>query len=155
MAYPQKQYNETFWVYLFEFILILHKNRAFTVQTQACVSDHNDVQIEDGTNNRTGNRGSKKTSLSSANNATGYQTFENEGTQHISFSHEENCVAATGSGRKIALRDFFTVLALSFHSVFEGLAIGLEPTSELVLLLFAGNTVVINLSIGDVKNEAL
>ena len=53
---------------------------------------------------------------------------------------DENC------GRKIALRDFFTVLALSFHSVFEGLAIGLEPTSEDVLLLFAGKIILKQLS---------
>ena len=39
---------------------------------------------------------------------------------------------------KSSLRDFFTVLALSFHAVFEGLAIGLEPDSKDVWLLFAG-----------------
>jgi len=38
---------------------------------------------------------------------------------------------------KSSLRDFFTVLALSFHAVFEGLAIGLEPDSKDVWLLFA------------------
>ena len=76
--------------------------------------------------------------ISSSNRATGYQTFENNPDSHVHHSHQENCVTATGSGRKIALRDFFTVLALSFHSVFEGLAIGLEPSSADVLLLFAG-----------------
>ena len=40
---------------------------------------------------------------------------------------------------KSALRDFFTVLALSFHAVFEGLAVGLETESKDVWLLFAGN----------------
>ena len=43
---------------------------------------------------------------------------------------------------KSSLRDFFTVLALSFHAVFEGLAIGLEPDSKDVWLLFAGNFIV-------------
>ena len=35
------------------------------------------------------------------------------------------------------LRDFFTVLALSFHAVFEGLAIGLEESSEDVWKMLA------------------
>ena len=43
---------------------------------------------------------------------------------------------------KSSLRDFFTVLALSFHAVFEGLAIGLETESKDVWLLFAGNFIV-------------
>ena len=43
---------------------------------------------------------------------------------------------------KSSLRDFFTVLALSFHAVFEGLAVGLETESKDVWLLFAGNFIV-------------
>ena len=43
----------------------------------------------------------------------------------------ENC----GPGR---LRDFITVLSLSFHSIFEGLAVGLESTTGNVWKLFAG-----------------
>ena len=35
------------------------------------------------------------------------------------------------------LRDFFTVLAVSFHAVFEGLAIGLEKSSEEVWMMLA------------------
>ena len=34
------------------------------------------------------------------------------------------------------LRDFFTVLALSFHAVFEGLAVGLEESSPDVWTMF-------------------
>ena len=41
---------------------------------------------------------------------------------------------------KSALKDFFTVLALSFHSVFEGLAVGLETESKHIWMLFAGTT---------------
>ena len=41
-------------------------------------------------------------------------------------------------GRKVLLRDFFAVLALSFHAVFEGLAIGLESESTKIWILFAG-----------------
>ena len=40
--------------------------------------------------------------------------------------------------RKVLLRDFFAVLALSFHAVFEGLAIGLESESTKIWILFAG-----------------
>ena len=76
---------------------------------------------------------------SSSNPVTGYQTVEQNNDLHVHHSHQENCVTSSGSGRKIALRDFFTVLALSFHSVFEGLAIGLENHSSDVWLLFAGN----------------
>ena len=38
-------------------------------------------------------------------------------------------------------REFLTVLALSFHSVFEGLAIGLEASAPRVWILWAGNRV--------------
>ena len=57
---------------------------------------------------------------------------------HIHHSHPENDLEAT-NGRKLALRDLITVLALSFHSVFEGLAIGLEPLAADIWTLFAGN----------------
>ena len=41
-------------------------------------------------------------------------------------------------GRNTAVRDFFTMLALSVHAVFEGLAIGLEPDSDGVWILYGG-----------------
>ena len=72
----------------------------------------------------------------STKHVTTYTTVD-ENNHTDNHFHQENCVTASGSGRKIALRDFFTVLALSFHSVFEGLAIGLEDKSD-VWLLFAG-----------------
>ena len=40
-------------------------------------------------------------------------------------------------GSSSSLRDFLTVLALSFHAIFEGLAIGLEDEVETVWTLFA------------------
>lgn len=46
--------------------------------------------------------------------------------------------------RKILLRDFFAVLALSFHAVFEGLAIGLESDLSKIWILFAGIDTSIN-----------
>jgi len=55
---------------------------------------------------------------------------------HVDHSHQEDSTALS-SGRNIALRDFFTVLALSFHAVFEGLAIGLEEHEDDVWILYA------------------
>ena len=52
---------------------------------------------------------------------------------------EEFCQDDDAPYTKSSLRDFFTVLALSFHAVFEGLAVGLEKESQDVWLLFAGN----------------
>ena len=90
---------------------------------------------------------------SSQSPLTDYQTFErgnnktpsriaqsNDSNTHVHHSHQENSLQVT-NGRKIALRDFFTVLALSFHAVFEGLAIGLEPDSADIWILFAGNKI--------------
>ena len=39
----------------------------------------------------------------------------------------------------ISVRDFVTIAALSFHSIFEGLAVGLETTTEDVWQLFGGS----------------
>ena len=39
---------------------------------------------------------------------------------------------------KSSLRDFFVVLALTFHAILEGIAVGLEPEVNDVWLLFAG-----------------
>ena len=84
---------------------------------------------------------------------TDYQTFERgeskistrisvtDSHSHADHSHQENKSTTVRNGRKIALRDFFTVLALSFHAVFEGLAIGLEPDSSDIWILFAGNII--------------
>ena len=43
----------------------------------------------------------------------------------------------SSSSTSTAIRDFCTVLALSFHAVFEGLAVGLEKSIEDVWTLFA------------------
>ena len=47
----------------------------------------------------------------------------------------DDCIRHCGPG---SLRDFVTVLSLSFHSIFEGLAVGLETSTENVWKLFAG-----------------
>ena len=80
---------------------------------------------------------------------TDYQTFDksNSGTvhnhqshndSHVGHSHQENG-SKVRNGRQIALRDFFTVLALSIHAIFEGMAIGLQENSADIWILFAGN----------------
>ena len=62
-------------------------------------------------------------------------------TSTISLA-EKKCQNDASPYTKSSLRDFFTVLALSFHAVFEGLAVGLETESKDVWLLFAGNCIV-------------
>ena len=73
---------------------------------------------------------------------TDYRTFERDATPRPSFSQQYHSHQGNGfklsNERKRALRDFFTVLALSFHAVLEGLAIGLESESSNVWILFAG-----------------
>ena len=56
---------------------------------------------------------------------------------------DKRCENDASANTKSSLRDFFTVLALSFHAVFEGLAVGLETDSKDVWLLFAGKLVTI------------
>ena len=58
------------------------------------------------------------------------------------YCPEEMCQNDPSPYPTSSLRDFFTVLALSFHAVFEGLAVGLETESQDVWLLFAGNSIV-------------
>ncbi len=48
------------------------------------------------------------------------------------LDHQDFCSASS-------IRDFVTVLALSFHAVFEGLAVGLEPDNADVWQLFGGD----------------
>ena len=50
----------------------------------------------------------------------------------------DSCSTTEESNSKSALRDFLTVLALSLHAVFEGLAVGLEKDTKDVWILFAG-----------------
>jgi len=52
----------------------------------------------------------------------------------FSKSHSHHHMTMTSSSSSI--RDFFTVLALSFHAVFEGLAVGLEESNSDVWTMF-------------------
>jgi len=51
-----------------------------------------------------------------------------------SKGHSHNHIALVSNASSV--RDFFTVLALSFHAVFEGLAVGLEESSPDVWTMF-------------------
>ena len=66
-----------------------------------------------------------------------------EGATGSNSSSDKRCQNNASFYTKSSLRDFFTVLALSFHAVFEGLAVGLETDSKDVWLLFAGKLVTI------------
>ena len=83
-------------------------------------------------NSKTFERGNDKSSSRSS------QTIIND--THVPHSHQGNS-SIVGIGRQIALRDFFTVLAISFHAVFEGLAVGLTPDSADIWILFAGTEI--------------
>merc|ERR1711892_883236 len=61
-----------------------------------------------------------------------YKPKDNNGTAGHSHTH-------LPSGSELStLRDFLTVLALSFHAVFEGLAVGLEEHTKDIWTLFTG-----------------
>ena len=86
------------------------------------------------------NLNSPKTSL------TDYQTFErrnNEDPSRLAHPNDSDTHShhPRQETRKRALRDFFTVLAISFHAVLEGLAVGLEPDSANTWILFAGKEI--------------
>ena len=51
---------------------------------------------------------------------------------------------STDSRRKSSIWDFLTVVSLSFHGCFEGMAVGLEDSMSSVWTLFTGQ----NLTIG-------
>ena len=68
-----------------------------------------------------------------------------EGATASNSSSDKRCRNDSRSYTKSSLRDFFTVLALSFHAVFEGLAVGLETDSKDVWLLFAGKLAMIQI----------
>jgi len=78
-------------------------------------------------------------SSSSGNN---YNTFSSGGSSSSSSDPENQSanaalVHSAGEGHTSAIRDFLTVLALSLHAVFEGLAVGLEDSVVTVWTLYA------------------
>lgn len=78
--------------------------------------------------------------LDSPQNFEGTYSAPLENTAETSSSNSsaiKKCQNDASGYTKSSLRDFFTALALSFHAVFEGLAVGLETDSKDVWLLFA------------------
>ena len=71
-----------------------------------------------------------------------YNTFANSDSSANDHHHHHNSDTGTRKGssatRKATVRDFLTVMALSLHAVFEGLAVGLESDVSKMWTLFAG-----------------
>ena len=71
--------------------------------------------------------------------STGKKPKGTKKTSSISSKEtEESCCNDEHEHSKSSLRDFFVVLALTFHAILEGIAVGLEEDLNDVWLLFAG-----------------
>jgi len=98
-----------------------HLHRSLSLSRRASSSAnhekdcHNDMEMQAG-----GERGVP----SSHQNANGLSK--------PGHSHHQMAIVSSSS----SIRDFFTVLALSFHAVFEGLAVGLEESNSDVWTMF-------------------
>ena len=85
----------------------------------------------------TGHLPENLTMYSSENQTSKYHLLGQKIDAYVQTADLENCFSDMNR-RKLAFRDFIIVLALSLHAVFEGLAIGLEPHSADIWILFAG-----------------
>ena len=78
-------------------------------------------------------------------NTANYQTFNGSSSDNSKNSPgssndqiDDVCCDDEDQDSKSSLRDFLVVLALTFHAVLEGIAVGLESELNDVWLLFAG-----------------
>ena len=148
------------WLTLITYVLILF--RAFSRHSTSCDIDKHSVSCDEKHEKQAIEKNTKLCcDKSQGNNSSflhqkkgtknDYQTFDNgngasvhinqqNDDSHIGHSHQENG-SKVKNGRRIALRDFFTVLALSIHAIFEGMAIGLEEHSADIWILFAGTEI--------------
>jgi len=71
------------------------------------------------------------------------KTGEYKNVINCTADDQEACSSPTGSIKTVSstIRDMLTIIALSFHSVFEGMAIGLEGSTTKVWILYAAITV--------------
>ena len=70
---------------------------------------------------------------------TNYKTFnKSKSSELIDVEVYSTKSSEDAKFSKSALRDFLTVVALSLHAIFEGLAVGLEKDQHDVWILFAG-----------------
>ena len=113
--------------------------RAFTVHLSSCV--HCDVEVEEKEDSKDKNyilnkNKGEKLMLSASSSRHKLVTDEKMDAYVQTSDLESNL--GTCNGRMLAFRDFIIVVALSIHAIFEGLAIGLEPHSADIWILFAG-----------------
>ena len=120
--------------------------RSFSIHSQACeagLTDTQRVQL-DSERRRT-------ISHPPVSNQMDYKTFpdESKAKQRTSESSvittnsntSELCCDDEDKVSKSPLRDFLVVLALTFHAVLEGTAVGLEKDLNDIWILFAGTVV--------------
>ena len=86
--------------------------RAFSARKRSCVATENGEKIE--------------------------EVSSDESHHQDSSPHQD--LLATEKKAASTVRDFLTVLALSLHAVFEGLAVGLGSSTTEVWTLYAGRT---------------
>jgi len=126
-------------------------HRSFSIHSQSCETGLTDIQKCDSPRIEESNQKRRRTistttfyrnEIDSQHFAGASATLKKIGDATLTNDcapecPEEICQDDDAPYTKSSLRDFFTVLALSFHAVFEGLAVGLEKESQDVWLLFA------------------
>ena len=134
--------------------------KTLSIHSQACEAGLTDIQIYQLNQQYNINNTKRRRTVSlgpavlTSTITTNYMTFpdnsKNESstgkkpkgtkkTSSISSKEtEESCCNDEHEHSKSSLRDFFVVLALTFHAILEGIAVGLEEDLNDVWLLFAG-----------------
>ena len=134
--------------------------KTLSIHSQACEAGLTDIQIHQLNQQYNINNTKRRRTVSlgpavlTSTITTNYMTFpdnsKNESstgkkpkgtkkTSSISSKEtEESCCNDEHEHSKSSLRDFFVVLALTFHAILEGIAVGLEEDLNDVRLLFAG-----------------
>ena len=113
--------------------------RAFTVHLSSCV--HFDVEIEEKEDSTDDNYILNKNigeKLMLSASSSQHKLVNDENMDAYVQTSDLESKLGTCNGRMLAFRDFIIVVALSIHAIFEGLAIGLEPHSADIWILFAG-----------------
>ena len=112
--------------------------RAFSIHSQACEAGISDIQLNQLKQVKDAKNQNQTSVLQeNRNGGSNYNTFHDSKNESSESSFEAPDVhhhIPTSS----SLRDFLVVLALTFHAVLEGIAVGLEGDVNDVWLLFAG-----------------
>ena len=134
--------------------------KTLSIHSQACEAGLTDIQIYQLNQQYNINNTKRRRTVSlgpavlTSTITTNYMTFpdnsknesstgkKSKGTKKTSSisskETEESCCNDEHEHSKSSLRDFFVVLALTFHAILEGIAVGLEEDLNDVWLLFAG-----------------